>query len=148
MCIAREIIISTTFSKNFSTVIAHNSVDIFEAEYSQAAWIFFFVFIHTSDMEKRYTNFGQNGGEIWSWSGRKRKTFSKNVCSSVCPSAKFVCTKTWERIKMIACGFFCLKSTYRELKFPNSRSHEDLTTFLYLGIRSMKSIRFYFIDMD
>ena len=74
-------------------------------------------------MEKGYTNFGQN--EIWeiveigvdmytySWSGRKKTTFSKTVC----PSAKFVCTKTWERIKIIACGFFCLKGVYRESKF-------------------------------
>ena len=52
--------------------------------------------------KKRYTNFGQNGGEIWkiieigidmyiySWSGRKKKTFSKNVCLSV--RAQKLCT--------------------------------------------------------
>ena len=46
-------------------------------------------------LEKKYTNFGQNGGEIWkiieigidmyiySWSARKKKTFLKNVYPSV-----------------------------------------------------------------
>ena len=70
-------------------------------------------------MEKRYTNFGQKyviGGEIgeimkigmdmyiYSWSESKKKTFSKNFC----PSAKFVYTKTWERVKIIECRFYTL----------------------------------------
>ena len=58
------------------------------------------IFIPISNMEKRYTNLGQNGDEIWeivdigidmyiySWSGRKKKTFSKNVCPSVRPSVR------------------------------------------------------------
>ena len=51
---------------------------------------------------KWYTNFGQNGGEIWeivdigidmyiySWSAEKNKTFSKNVSPSV--RAQKLCT--------------------------------------------------------
>ena len=63
------------------------------------------MFIPISNVEKKYTIFGLNGGEIWkiieigvyiymyiySWSVRKKKTFSKNLS----PSAKFVYTKTF-----------------------------------------------------
>ena len=41
---------------------------------------------------------------------------------SVRPCAKVMYTKTQERVKIIECGFFCLKGVYWELKFdPNAR---------------------------
>ena len=61
----------------------------------------FHLYFHTHfHRKKRYTNFGQNGGEIWdiveigidmyiySWSAWKKKTFSKNVCPFVRPSVR------------------------------------------------------------
>ena len=54
-----------------------------------------YVFIIPISIGKKYTNFGQNGDQIWeiveigidmniySWSARKKKTFSKNVQSYV-----------------------------------------------------------------
>ena len=51
---------------------------------------------------------------IYSRSGGKNKTFSKNVC----PCAKVMYTKTQERVEIIECGFFCLKGVYWESKLP------------------------------
>ena len=42
---------------------------------------------------------------------------------SVRPCAKVMYTKTQERIKIIECGFFCLKGVYWESKLPKCR-HE------------------------
>ena len=90
------------------------------------------IFIPISKMEKICTNFGQNGDEFWelieigidmyiySWSGGKNKTFSKNVCPSVCPCAKVMYTKTQERVEIIECSFF-LKGVYLESKLPKFR---------------------------
>ena len=46
----------------------------------------------------------------------KKKTFLKIVYPSVRPCAKVMYTKTQERIKIIECGFFCLKGVYWESK--------------------------------
>ena len=40
---------------------------------------------------------------------------------SVRPCAKVMYTKTQERVKIIECGFFCLKGVYWESKLPNVR---------------------------
>ena len=68
---------------------------------------------------------------IYSGSGRKKKTFSKNVCPfvrpSVRPCAKVMYTKTQARIKIIACGFFCLKGNPNCQNFdPNARRFTKL----------------------
>ena len=63
---------------------------------------------------------------IYSWSGRKKRTFSKNFClvarPSVRPCAKVMYTKTQERIKIIECGYFCLKGVYWESKLWPERT--------------------------
>ena len=43
-----------------------------------------------------------------------------SVRPSVRPCAKVMYTKTQERIKIIECGFFCLKGVYWESKLPIS----------------------------
>ena len=88
-------------------------------------------------MEKSYHNIGQEyviGGDIWkiieigidmyiySWSGGKNKTFSKNVCPSVGTCAKVMYTKTQQRVKIIECGFFCSKGVYWEKKKKKIRN--------------------------
>ena len=111
-----------------------------------------------------YTNFGQNGGRIWgiieigidmySWSGRKKKSFSKmSVRPSVRPCAKVMYTKT--RVKIIECCFFCLKGAYRESKCRNFRPDHtkayevraewNLYRFFYIsGSERVKIIEFGF----
>ena len=68
-------------------------------------------------------------------------------------SAKFLCTKTWERIKIIACGFFVWKvhtgNRNSQIFEPIARRltklkpNEVFNDFLYLRIRSIKSIRVF-----
>ena len=41
---------------------------------------------------------------------------------SGCPSAKFLYSKTCERIKINACGFFCLKAVYQSSNFRPDRT--------------------------
>ena len=50
--------------------------------------------------------------------GEKIKLFQK---MSVRPCAKVMYTKTQERMKIIECGFFCLKGVYWESKLPKFR---------------------------
>ena len=90
---------------------------------------FCYFFWHIKKKKKRYTNFGQNGGDIWkiieigidmyiySWSGGK----NMSVRPPVRPCAKVMYTKTQERVKIIECGFFCLKGVYWESKLPKFR---------------------------
>ena len=41
-----------------------------------------------------------------------------SVLPSVSPCAKVMYTKTQEQVKIIECGFFCLKGVYWESKLP------------------------------
>ena len=47
---------------------------------------------------------------------RKKKENFFEKCLSVRPSVRVMYTKTQERIKIIECGFFCLKGAYWETK--------------------------------
>ena len=109
------------------------------------------VFIPISKMEKRYTNFGQNGGGIW-------KIIEIGIgpsgWPSVRPCAKDMYTKTQERIEIIEWGFFLCERCILEIETAKISTHERLrskgwmkfiTTLLYLKNRLMKSVHRFFI---
>ena len=81
---------------------------------------------------------------IYSWSGNKNKTFSQ--CPSVRLSAKLMYTKTWERIKINACGFFVWKEYPGNRILPN-----EIFKDFAISCDSINEIDpdfFYFKDMD
>ena len=128
------------------------------------------LFLYPFPLEKGYTNFCHKGLKYEKHSRSvytciyisdqeaKRKLFSQcpsdrpSVCPYVLPSVR----KTWERIKINACGFDLFGRCVLNIEFPkiSTRSHEHLwswsrmkflPTLLYLGIRLMILIRNFFI---
>ena len=58
----------------------------------------------------------------------KRKLFGKiSVSPFICPCAKFMCTKTKERVKIVKCGFFLFEMCILEIETAKiSNLREDL----------------------